>query len=177
MATPKYIRTLLDDFQNIAKTQKAILGLLGPKLKAVTGNTDEINQLVDKVKKLAHNFRDYKADFYDKSVSWVACHKVFKDQSKGIEVELIELIANTFTKLRSSISGFDFLQKFKDMDEMVELEIIQKSLTGLYVNVLEFYKTELKYNKKIFYDGKDHTIVTKNKPPIAGGISWIRYIY
>lgn len=47
----------------------------------------------------------------------------------------------------------------------------------LNTNVLEFYQKELKENKAIFEAGKDKILVSKNKPPIAGSISWARSIY
>ena len=57
------------------------------------------------------------------------------------------------------------------------LEQVTSELKNQYTKVLEVYSQELEENKAIFEAGKDKVQVTRNKPPIAGSISWMRYIY
>jgi len=150
--------------------------LLGPKLKAVTGNTDKIDELIDNVKGLVRNFDDSRYDFFNKEYEdrWNTAYTKFKAESKDIQIKAKDLIKNTFGVLRSSESGFEFLQKFQNLDT---LEEISNELKDRYKDVLDSYRKELDENKKLFIRGKDKNIVSKNKPPVAGTISWKRAIF
>lgn len=173
---PQYMKKILENFHMIAELLKKLLGLLGPRLKAVTGNTDEIDKLIIEVKDLSKLFSEYSYDFYDKTTkeNWNNRFNTFKNKSKDIQLKATTLIESTYTVLRSSVSGFQFLQQFKNMDI---LEEISSKLKGRYSNVLIRYRNELRDNITIFTAGEEKCIVTKNKPPIAGSISWARYIY
>jgi hypothetical protein len=160
----------------ISQLLKKFLVLLGPKLKAVTGNTKDIDLLIKNVKGLVSNFEEYKYDFFHKDYEdrWNSAFTKFKTESREIQLRATNLIQDTFKVLRSSESGFEFLQKFKNLDT---LEEISTQLKNRYNNVLDSYKGELTENKKLFEEGKDKYIVSKNKPPIAGTISWKKAIF
>jgi len=46
-----------------------------------------------------------------------------------------------------------------------------------YNDVLQTYSKELKANRKLFEDGKERDVVSLNKPPAAGVMSWARSIF
>ena len=150
------MKRILDSFEKVAEKQQQLLILLGPKLKAVTGNTGEIDLLIGEVKDMTNNFKDFgdEEEFYDKAYKdkWTRCLNSYKDQCKNIEMKSIKLIKDTYSKLRNSISGFEFLQTFKNMDM---LEQVTSELKNQYTKVLEVYSSELEENKAIFEAGKD----------------------
>ena len=173
---PQHMMKILSDFKQIAMLLKKFLVLLGPKLKAVTGNTNKIDELIDNVKGLVRNFEDVKYDFFHKDFEdrWNASNTKFHSESRDIQIKTTELIQNTFGVLRSSESGFEFLQRFKNLDT---LEEISTQLKNRYNDVLDSYRKELDQNKALFIRGKDKDIVSKNRPPVAGTISWNKAIY
>lgn len=91
---PQHMNKILGDFMYIAQLLKKFLVLLGPKLKAVTGNTDKIDELIDNVKSLVKNFEDYKYDFFHKDYEdrWNASFTKFKTESRDIQIKATELI-------------------------------------------------------------------------------------
>lgn len=111
---PQHMNKILGEFHNIAQLLRKFFTLLGPKLKAVTGNTDKIDELIDNVKGLVRNFDDTRYDFFNKEYEdrWNTAYTKFKAESKDIQIKAKDLIKDTFGVLRSSESGFEFLQKF-----------------------------------------------------------------
>lgn len=57
------------------------------------------------------------------------------------------------------------------------MDNVSKELQKKYTEVLNRYKNELQKNKELFNQGRSNLLVSKNKPPVAGSISWARAIY
>ena len=173
---PHAMALKLKGFDKITNSLGKLLALLGPKLKSVTGNTDSIDQLVKKAKGLVDTFDHHTYDFFAKENSEKVDHLItrFNSDSESIQKEATSLIEETFKVLRSSESGFEFLQKFK-VDNMEE---VTRDLSTRYGDVLSNYKNELELNRSIFERGKDNgkLVLTKNKPPVAGAIAWKKSI-
>lgn len=66
------------------------------------------------------------------------------------------------------------MQNFKNI---ATLDNISRELQKQYTEVLNRYKNELTKNRELFESGRNNLLVSKNKPPIAGSISWARAIY
>lgn len=58
---------VLEKLKDIVVELKKFMVLLGPKLKAVTGNIENIDELLGSVKKLNQIFLDVGFNMYDKS--------------------------------------------------------------------------------------------------------------
>lgn len=54
---PEHMIKVLDNFIDVIDGLKKFVVLLGPRLKAVTGNTEKIDELIIKVKGLSHIFK------------------------------------------------------------------------------------------------------------------------
>ena len=174
---PQHMNEILTDFMGIAQKLRKFFVLLGPKLKAVTGNTDEIDDLIVEVKGLVKGFETTKTDFFNKKSdphNWNNIYNTFNKESKKIQGKASALIRNTFGVLRSSLAGFEFLQKFNNLDTLEEISAVLKDS---YDNVLESYRKELEENNKLYQKGKDKLLISKNKPPVAGTISWKKAIF
>lgn len=176
-ARAEYMIVILSNFKNIADLLKKFLVLLGPKLKAVTGNTENIDELVMNVKSLVEIFDSFQYNYFERqwAHAWKTVYGTFRTKSKDIEQRTLKLINCTFSDLRSSESAFELLQKFKNLDT---LQNFSEQLQKKYSDVLKTYEKELLHNKNLFYRDKEQfNFVSKNKPPIAGSIAWKRAIF
>ena len=169
---PNNMSEVLEKYRKIATQLQKLLQLLGPKLKAVTGNTDEIDKLVKDAKDLVKPFLNITYDPFVNTGDFNTLFKSFTDSSETVQKEATGMIQKTFQNLRSSESGFEFLQKF-DVDS---LDKVNENIKQCFNEVLNNYKKELNENKSIFLENKDQPKVTKNKPPVAGAIAWKKSI-
>lgn len=176
---------VLKDLSYMADVLKKFLVFLGPNLKAVTGNSEGIDLLVGEVKKLIIPFEKSDMNFFNKSHMhhWTNLISKFKQEKKVIEENTIKLIHDTFKDLflRSSEGAFELLQKFKNV---ATLDDIQDNLQKKYSEVLKRYTKEVENNQRLFEKGKEllkvgqeRAVINKNKPPVAGSISWARSIF
>jgi dynein heavy chain len=180
---PQNMCDILLRFKNVTLQLQKLLNLLGPKLKSVTGNTSGIDRLVKQAMDLVLPFIERRIDYFGPNMLLHASQsqennevqnlfKNFIHSSEVIQKEATFLIEATFKNLRSSESGFEFLQKF----EVDSLETISQNIKARFSDVLSNYDKELKQNEEIFLTNKDKNITTKNKPPVAGAIAWKKSI-
>jgi len=87
------------------------LVFLGPNLKAVTGNSEGIDDLVKEVKDLVVPFEISELNYYDKKnkTTWNSIFTKFISLKNDIEIKTINLIHETFKNLRSAEGAFDLL--------------------------------------------------------------------
>lgn len=147
---------VLRELSIVAETLKKFLVFLGPNLKAVTGNSEGIDRLVEDVKGLVkpfigHQFNDFIKTSSSQSTSWTTCYSKFKTERQSIEHNTTNLIHATFKDLRSAEGAFELLQKFKNVGT---LEEISKQLQQKYSAVLGRYSDEVKKNRDLFLAGK-----------------------
>lgn len=166
---------ILDGLINVTDVLKKFLIFLGPNLKAVTGNSKDIDGLVAKVKQLVIPFQNSQYNFFQHSHKhhWKTTYNNFTNDSNEIEQQTIQLINITFQDLRSAEGAFELLQNFKNIQT---LDAISDRLQKKYSDVLEQYSNELQKNRKIFEEGQTKQIFSKNKPQVAGAISWAKAI-
>jgi dynein heavy chain len=180
---PQNMCDILARFKNVTLQLQRLLNLLGPKLKSVTGNTSGIDKLVRQAMDLVLPFIERKIDYFGPNMLLHAgqsqensevqnLFKQFSHSSEAIQKEATLLIEGTFKHLRSSESGFEFLQKF----QVDSLETISQNIKARFSDVLNNYGEELKQNEDIFLTNKERNISTKNKPPVAGAIAWKKSI-
>jgi len=125
---------ILNNFKYIAELLKKFLVLLGPNFKAVTGNSENIDELINKVKSLIDIFDSFPYSYFDSQFksAWQTIFSKFKAQSKDIETQTIKLIQATFSDLRSSESAFELLYQFKNLET---LQVISDNLQRRYSDV------------------------------------------
>lgn len=111
---------VLDKMKDIVDELKKFMVLLGPKLKAVTGNVENIDELLIAVKSLNKIFLELNFSIYDKSHWSTLKQKLeeYKVATKEISDQTVKLIESTFNNLRSSESAFELLQKFKNLKSL-----------------------------------------------------------
>ncbi len=102
---------VLNHLQEIVEKLKKFMVLLGPKLKAVTGNIENIDELLKSVKNLNSIFLELDFNIYKKQNWNLLKNKLneHKKDTKEIQEKTIKLIETTFKDLRSSESAFELL--------------------------------------------------------------------
>jgi dynein heavy chain len=96
---------VLEDFHNI----------LGPELKAVTGDSQGIDDVLRRVEALVVPLEQVPYDIFDRrfQASWEGVMHRFNEDVAKIEEATKTFINESFKKLRSAEGAFDLLQKFK----------------------------------------------------------------
>jgi len=171
-----YMTDILDNLLFIADNLKKFFVFLGPNLKKVTGDTENIDALIKEVKDLVKPFIKFQYDYFDKASrpQWHTIYNQFKSEVKDKENKTIKLIHEAFKDLRSSEGAFDLLQNFKNIETLQE---ISNEMKKKYSDVLRRYQKELRKNRAIFEEGKNGNVTSLNKPPTAGTMSWARSIF
>ena len=150
--------------------------ILGNDLKAVTGSSESIDQVTDRVKEQVRKLETFQNDVFNPEyyTEWKTTFQTFQSQIDLIEVDTVALINNTFkTKLNSSEGAFELLSKFKNVKTRQKIE---DELSGKFKNVLERYQQELISMETLFKENQHKPPIPKNMPPNSGSIAWARSI-
>lgn len=172
---PKHMKSILHDMHAVCTTLKEFYSLLGPDLKAVTGDADSIdeqkNKIVTEVAKLESFVYDVFAP--EHLEEWRELYKAFEDAMKQSDGSCVHLIDSSFNKLKSSEGAFDLLNKFKNIKTR---RAIEEQLSDKYITVLYGYKNEVASMEALFQKGRANPTISKNMPPKSGAIAWARSI-
>lgn len=121
---PKHMKSILEDMRQVCTTLKEFYSLLGPDLKAVTGDADSIdeqkNKIVTEVAKLESFVYDVFAPEHHEE--WKELYKAFEDAMRQSDSSCVHLIDSSFNKLKSSEGAFDLLNKFKNIKTRKAIE-------------------------------------------------------
>lgn len=66
---PKYMKSILDDLKRACTVLKEFFSLLGPDLKAVTGSSEQIDIVTDKVKESVGKLEGFPNDVFNSDYS------------------------------------------------------------------------------------------------------------
>jgi dynein heavy chain len=173
---PKYMRNVLGNLSEACQILKDFFAILGPDLKAVTGDAEQIENLMGKVKDSTKDIVNFPNDVFDKTyeTNWKTVFDEFRKSTKIGEERTCDLINNTFQhQLNSSEGAFDLLRNFKVIKTR---DVIEQQLRDKYRDVINQYKKELLEMNELFNMHKDNPPISKNMPPTAGKIAWARSI-
>ena len=174
---PRYMRSILNELKEACTIRKEFVTLLGPDLKAITGSSDQIDKVSERVAANINKLKEFSLDVFKEEYkdSWDERFKAFLKDITNVENETMNLINSTFSdELKSSEGAFTLLLKFKNIRTR---ERIEQQLTEKYGAVLEQYERELQDMEKLFEDKKNDPPIPKNTPPVAGAIIWARSIF
>jgi len=163
---------------------------LGPELKAVTGDSAGIDEVIKRVDNLTVPLKvPFEEKIFDKSYEkpWESIMKRFRTSVMEIEKMTELFIKDSFRKLRSAEGAFEFVKNFQKIGgsggaavpggQAVAGSSIKQQISDRYKDILEQYMNELASIKSLFETSKDHPNLYKNFPPIAGSIAWARDLY
>lgn len=113
----EYIVNILNYLMEIAQDISKFLVVLGPKLKAVTGNIEKIDKLIEGIMSITDIFDDINFNYFEKQFfnNWKTLYTKYNVYIKEIQQKTIKLIQSTFSDLRNSESAYELLQKFKNL--------------------------------------------------------------
>ncbi|KAJ1437467.1 dynein heavy chain, N-terminal region 2-domain-containing protein [Ochromonadaceae sp. CCMP2298] len=164
---------------------------LGPELKAVTGDSAGIDEVIKRVDGLTAPLKvPFEEKIFDKSYEkpWDAIMKKFRASVMEIEKMTELFIKESFRKLRSAEGAFELVKNFQKIGSgggaapssngaPVAGSSIKQQISDRYKDILEQYMNELASIKHLFETQKDRPNLYKNFPPIAGSIAWARDLY
>lgn len=163
---------------------------LGPELKAVTGDSAGIDEVIKRVDGLTLPLKvPFEEKIFDKSYEkpWETIMKRFRTSVMEIEKMTELFIKESFRKLRSAEGAFELVKNFQKIGgsggaatgggQAVAGSSIKQQISDRYKDILEQYMNELASIKHLFETFKDRPNLYKNFPPIAGSIAWARDLY
>jgi dynein heavy chain len=174
---PRYMRSILNDLKDACIIRKEFVTLLGPDLKAITGSSDKIDKVSDRVSEYINKLKEFPLDVFKEEYkeSWDDRFKNFLTNIESVENDTMDLINNTFSdELKSSEGAFTLLLKFKNIRTRARIEQL---LTDKYGAVLDQYEKELQNMEDLFEQHNHDPPIPKNTPPVAGAIIWARSIF
>jgi dynein heavy chain len=170
---------------------------LGPELKAVTGDSAGIDEVIKRVENLTAPLKiPLEEKIFDKSFekNWENIMKKFRSSVSEIEKMTEQFIKESFRKLRSAEGAFELVKNFqkigtsnnamtpgagteRNVSGVQAGSSIQQQISDRYKDILEQYMNELATVKHLFLKFKDRPHLYKNFPPVAGAITWARDLY
>jgi dynein heavy chain len=164
------MKTVLEDLEQACIIIQEFYAILGPDLKAVTGNAEQIDaeneKVKDQVRKLEAFPRDVFSDKQENQLKWKTLFQDFNNSIKSIDQQVVNLIEKTFSEqLNSSEGAFNLLSKFQNVKTRDAIKVL---LNDMYDDVLRRYELELKVMDKLFAEGRASPPISKNMPPKAG---------
>ena len=176
-AKPRHMKVILENFSTACVVIQEFFAILGNDLKAVTGSSENINRISDRVNDAVAKLEGFPNDVYNPEhlSEWKQSFSNFTEQVTQIETDTKLLIRTTFTKdkLNSSEGAFELLSKFKNVKTRQQIE---EELADKYKNILEQYQKELQIMEEIYNKHQKNPPIPKNMPPKSGSILWARSI-
>jgi dynein heavy chain len=138
-----HMREVLKDLEDACIITQEFYAILGPDLKAVTGDANSIDAETEKVKEQVKKLENIYTDVFAKQheAQWKSRFSEFKTQIKQIDSHVVQLIEKTFAdKLNSSEGAFNLLAKFQNIKTRAAIKDL---LNQKYDAVLVRYGKEL----------------------------------
>eukprot|EP01135_Chromosphaera_perkinsii_P002697 Nk52_evm65s226 gene=Nk52_evmTU65s226 len=175
-AETDYMALICKDIHEIIQVMEEFRNIFGAELRAVTGDSQRIDDVLHRVEGLLVPFETATFNIYDKSLSstWESAMNKFRDQVVQIENMAKQFIDASFKKLRSAEGAFEMLQNFKNIRSRaaINAQMMQK-----FDDILTQYCKEVESIDSLFQLGRDHPNLSKNQPPIGGAIAWSRGLF
>ncbi|CAG5121565.1 unnamed protein product, partial [Candidula unifasciata] len=108
----------------------------------------------------------------EKDIFGSGYHK-FQDIVKDLEKFLRAYLNAIFLHKMTTQQGLDILTKFSPVANRFGIKGI---VADKFVHVFEWYESDLKVVQAIYEDNKDHPLLVRDAPPVAGAICWSRQL-
>ncbi|XP_058491324.1 dynein axonemal heavy chain 10 [Solea solea] len=168
-----YMASICQDLYNVLQNLEEFYNIFGPELKGVTRDQKRIDEVLCRVDSLASPIEEVRFNPFDmgKRSSWKMIMQDFDSTAQAIEGEAIGFIDQSFRTLRSSAAAFDMLLKFKHIRSR---QAISHHLMRKFNDILAQFCKEVDRIDEIFKTNKVKPPLSKNEPPVAGSIRWVR---
>ena len=197
-----YMVSVCNNIMEVIEAIEHFRLFLGPELKQVTGDSKEIEDILNRVKLLTQPFEKVfvnEAIIFSRSYEkpWETIMKTFRASVTDVETMTESFIEDSFRKLRSAELAFELVQNFQHIgadesdgrttaastttaktdSDQKSGRSIKEQITARYDDILKQYLNELKTVKELFDCYKERPPLAKNFPPVAGAIAWARDLY
>ena len=122
---------------------------LGPELKAVTGDAQGIDEVIQRVNAMVDPIQNLTFDVFDKSsmAKWAEVSAKFGQDKEQIERATRAFIDTSFKKLRSAEGALDLLQSFKSIKSE---GAIGRQMMDKFSDILEQFSREIDHTREMF---------------------------
>eukprot|EP00884_Botryococcus_braunii_P017522 jgi/Botrbrau1/4453/Bobra.0348s0039.1 len=164
------------DLAEMVETLDSYYHFLGPELKAVTGDPQAINQVLEGVQEMAAEVEKIDFNVFDKACStrWLLMKSAWATSNEDLKDATHDLIDTCFRKLRSAEAALGLLDSFRRMQARGPLK---QQMESKLSDIMMQFSREMEATSNLFRTLKDKPPVTRNQPPIAGAISWSRALF
>ena len=171
-----YMANICNHLLEVATVLDQFGKFLGPELKAVTGDSDGIDQMTRRVEKLSEPLNSTSFDIFDREykTSWDAIMTEFRESVTTIEAMTSTFINSSFENLRSAEAAFDLLQRFRNIESR---ESINKQMMEKFDDILTRLDIELNAIADLFDRDYKNPPKSKDAPPVAASIAWAQSLY
>eukprot|EP00727_Mastigamoeba_balamuthi_P006867 m51a1_g2800 putative dynein heavy chain axonemal (4501) ;mRNA; f:77561-92205 len=147
-----------------------------PMLKAVTGNSFKIDEVLTEVRRLISVIEAVSFDIFDRKnqSAWDTELRKFNHNAREIDLMIKEFINESFSNLRSAEDAFDLLLKYKTIKTRPS---INKLMGVKFADVLKRYAEEVERVHMVFKSQQKNPPIAKNQPPVAGSILWSQLLF
>ena len=171
-----YMARTCADLYEVATVLDQFHKFLGPELKAVTGESEGIDEVMTRVEQLVEPLETVPFNIFDRRYkdSWSGVMTRFHQHVAEIEEMTKSFIELSFQKLRSAEGAFELVENFRNIQSR---ESINTQINERYKDILQQYTKELEGIHHIFETHRANAPIYKNYPPVAGAIAWARDLY
>lgn len=171
-----YMSAICQDLHEIAQVMEEFYNIFGPELKAVTGEPERIEEVLQRVDGLIEPFEQVKFDIWNikNQTQWRQVMNWFNQEVLLIESEAKHFIDDSFKTLRSAEGAFDMILNFRHIRSR---EAINSQMMKKFNEILTQFMKEVDLMDSMFKDGINNPPIYKNQPPVAGAIAWSRSLF
>jgi dynein heavy chain len=171
-----YMSKRCENIHEVAEVLLQFQNILGPELKAVTGDSRAIDESLTRVNSLTVAFETVPFDIFDRrfQASWESVMHRFREDVSKIEEVVKSFINDSFKKLRNADGAFALLEKFKSLQSR---QSITQQMAEKYTDVLFRFRSEIEVVLAQFDSQKSNPPISRNLPFVAGSISWARSLF
>jgi dynein heavy chain len=148
---------------------KEPLSVGGTKGKVLTTSVAQIfadfTRTVSRFHHIEYNLLDVDAEQFDDDFY------LFRRDIKELERRLGSVVTQGIDDCSTVYGKFKLLDSF---DAMLQREVIIQDLEKKHVDLVNDFGEDLRTVLQIFTDLKEHPIIGRNMPPVAGAVLWIR---
>ena len=171
-----HMKNVCENLLEVVTTLADFQQFLGPELRAVTGESQGIDDIIAMVEALQARVEDVPFDIFNKHFDepWRAVMHDFRGRKAEVDRMTREFIEQSFQKLRSAEAAFDLVQNFRNIQSR---ESINQHINERYHDILTQYQKELDHIRAIWEAGCPLGRPYKNFPEVAGAIKWAWDLY
>ncbi|NXB52763.1 DYH8 protein, partial [Leucopsar rothschildi] len=133
-----------------------------------------IDLMAVKFKNIYHIFQKKPYDNLDPQVTEFDVDFVkFMSEVERLETQLQTFMRTCFRKIVSSQNSLQLLKRFQNLN----MPCLQEETANTVGCILQHYVAELEATKKLYQTQKDDPPLSRNMPPTAGKILWVRQLF